>query len=98
MELAPTDIVDAKRHFGISTAPRDLVDAGNVTLGYDIAKLFPTGVMGDATVATPELGAEIFETAVAGLAKALDEYRSWDYGDSAAPTTRLDPESWHAGA
>jgi creatinine amidohydrolase len=96
MERATTDMVDPKRHFGISSAGRDLVDLGNVALGYDIGKLFPTGVMGDATVATAELGAEIFETAVTGLAQALDEYRTWDYGDSGAPTVKLDPESWHS--
>jgi creatinine amidohydrolase len=99
MDLATSHLVDAKRHFGISTAGRDLADAGNIALGYDIGKLFPSGVMGDAAVATSELGAKIFEAAINGLAGALDEYRNWNYGDTAspAPSSWLDPETWHNG-
>lgn len=97
MDRAPSDYVDPKRHFGISTAPSDLSDSGNVTLGYDIAKLFPTGVMGDATGATAELGAMLFEVAVSGLVKALDEYRDWNYVDSSPSSALLDPDSWQRG-
>lgn len=94
MDLAVADYVDPKRHFGISSAGRDLNDAGNVSLGYDIEKLFPTGVMGDATLADAKLGARLFEAAVTGIVTALDEYRSHDYGDSARSSVRLDPDSW----
>jgi creatinine amidohydrolase len=88
------ECVDPNHHFGISSAARDFTQGGNVTLPYDIKKLFPSGVMGDARPATRELGEQMFTTIVAGIAAVLEEYRSFDYADRAALSVAVAPDSW----
>ena len=98
MDRAEGEYVDAKSHFGISTATGDFTKGGNVSLGYDVRKLFPSGVMGDPRPATAELGAQLFEAAVDGVAAVLDEYRRFDYGDTARPSVVLSPDGWSAAS
>ena len=86
MEHAAADYVDPKRHFGLSSATADIYKAGNVTVGYDIKDRFPTGVLGDPTVASAETGKVVFEAVVGGIVEVLEEFRSFDYGD---PEPRL---------
>jgi creatinine amidohydrolase len=70
--------VDPARHFGISTAGRDILDGGVVTIGYDIKTSFPEGVMGEPDTATAEKGAQVYAAIVDGISTALDEFRSAD--------------------
>ena len=86
MEFAAADYVDPKRHFGLSSATADIYKAGNVTVGYDIKERFPTGVLGDPTVASAETGKAVFEAVIDGVVGVLDEFRNFDYGD---PEPRL---------
>lgn len=94
LDRAEPDYVDPHKHFGIGSAARDFTQGGNVTIGYDVRKLFPTGVMGDPRPATRELGALVFEEIVAKIAAVLEEYRSFDYGDRAQFDVELGAESW----
>ncbi len=81
MEHAEADYVDPKRHFGLSSATADIYKAGNVTVGYDIKDRFPSGVLGDPTVASAQTGKAIFDAVIDGVVEVLKEYRSFDYGD-----------------
>ncbi len=94
LEEAASEYVDPRAHFGIASAARDFTQGGNVSIGYDVRKLFPTGVMGDARPATRELGEQLFETIVAGIATVLGEYRDFDYGDRARFDVAIAPDSW----
>ena len=96
-EHATADYVDPVRHFGVSTAARDFTKGGNIAVGYDIKRLFPTGVMGDARPASREVGEQLFATIVEQIAAVLGEYCAFDYGDRARLTAALAPESWHRG-
>jgi creatinine amidohydrolase len=52
---------------------------GDVTFGWTSEDVMPSGVIGDPTLATPELGKELFEGAVARLASAMAEVARFDY-------------------
>lgn len=90
------ELVDPVRHFGVSTAARDIADGGPLTIGYDIKARFPDGVMGDPSTATAEKGARIYDTIVANIASALDEFRGVEFerlvggaqGSPARPSAR----------
>lgn len=95
LDQVGADYVDPVRHFGITSAARDFTQGGNVTLGYDVKKLFPSGVMGDARPAAREAGEALFSTIVEKIAAVLDEYRCFDYADRAESAVGRMPESWH---
>jgi creatinine amidohydrolase len=92
---AKPDYVDPERHFGISSAARDFTHGGNVSLGYDVKKLFPGGVMGDPLPATSELGERMFTTIIEGITSVLEEYRGFDYADNARLDVGIGHTSWH---
>jgi creatinine amidohydrolase len=71
----PVHIIDPARDFGVSGGPADLLKAGSATVGYKLSERFPTGVMGDPTVATAELGERVFTAIVERLGALVDEYR-----------------------
>jgi creatinine amidohydrolase len=96
MERAEHDLVDPKRHFGVSSAANDIFGGGNISIGYDIRQKFPTGVMGDPRTASTELGEAVFEAAVTGIAATLDEFCEWDYEDAGREAVLLDPPGWRA--
>lgn len=71
--------VDPVRHFGISTAGSDMLEAGTVTIGYDVKTSFPNGVMGDPLTSTAEKGALVYTAVIDGVSGALEEYRNADF-------------------
>jgi creatinine amidohydrolase len=52
---------------------------GDVTFGWTSQDVMPSGVIGDPTLASPELGKELFEGCVARLGTALAEVARFDY-------------------
>lgn len=75
VRAAPIRIVDPKRDFGLSDAMADIANPGKVVVGFNLKESFPDGVLGDPTVATAELGANVFEAIVDKACAVLDEYR-----------------------
>jgi creatinine amidohydrolase/Fe(II)-dependent formamide hydrolase-like protein len=53
----------------------DLAGSGPVTFLEFFSRLTPSGVMGQATLATPEKGAEVFDAASSRLGRFLVEFR-----------------------
>jgi len=78
MDRAVTQYVDPKAHFGLSAAPADIFRAGQAIVGYDLARRFASGVMGDPTVATAETGRVMFEQIVEGFCAIVDEYHEME--------------------
>jgi creatinine amidohydrolase len=74
MERAVDCHLDPKEHLGHSAATRDIFGDGDVAIGFDLRASFPDGVAGDPTLATPELGADVFEAIVGRAGELVDEY------------------------
>ena len=66
--------IDSRRDYGMSSAPGDILEKGPVNIGFDLARVFPRGVLGDPTEATSELGARCWEAIVEGVKAALCEF------------------------
>jgi len=64
-----------KSRFGISYGPRDLLDSGSVTIGFDFAESAPRGIMGDPTVASADTGEKVVAAVVDRLVDLLEEYK-----------------------
>jgi creatinine amidohydrolase len=63
--------VEPASHAGFA----DLAQRGDIVQGFDLARDFPEGVMGDPRCASGELGARLFDAAVTSLATAVGELR-----------------------
>lgn len=66
--------VDAERDYGLSQASPDISIRTPVTVGFDLAGTFPSGVIGDPTVASADTGAACWQAIVDGVLGVLDEY------------------------
>ncbi len=66
--------LDPKRHYGLSQAPSDISVRGPVIVGFDLAKEFPDGVIGDPTVASAATGEQCWAAIIDGVLEVLDEY------------------------
>jgi creatinine amidohydrolase/Fe(II)-dependent formamide hydrolase-like protein len=64
--------VDAASHAAFA----DLAERGAIVHGFDLARDYPEGVMGDPQSASAELGERLLGVAVEELLKALDELRA----------------------
>jgi creatinine amidohydrolase len=53
---------------------------GSVSFGWLSNDFHPDGYIGDPTGASPELGRQLFEHAVAGLVEAMAEVKSFNFG------------------
>ena len=53
---------------------------GSVSFGWLSNDFDPDGYIGDPTGATPELGKQLFESAVDVLAEAMEEVKTFDFG------------------
>jgi creatinine amidohydrolase len=76
MDRAVTRPVNAKEHFGLEAAPKDIFKAGEATIGFDLKKQFPEGVMGDAVPASADTGAAMFEQIVDRFCEIVTEYHA----------------------
>lgn len=74
-ERAPVHLVEPKRDLGLSAAMQDIFQPGRASIGYDLKRAFPEGVMGDPTVATEETGKRAFDAIVDEICDVLDEYQ-----------------------
>jgi creatinine amidohydrolase len=74
MDRAVARPVNAKEHFGLTSAPSDIFKAGEAVVGFDLKAKFPEGVMGDPLPATAETGKAMFEQSVAKLVEIVDEF------------------------
>jgi creatinine amidohydrolase/Fe(II)-dependent formamide hydrolase-like protein len=63
--------VEAASHAGFA----DLAERGAIVQGFDLARDFPEGAMGDPQSASAELGQRLFAVAVEELLKVLDGLR-----------------------
>jgi creatinine amidohydrolase len=83
MHLRPgqVDLSKAERK-----VPEQLADnrhvkfGGSVSFGWLSNDFDPEGYIGDPTSATPELGRQLFDHAVGGLAEAMAEIKTFDFG------------------
>jgi creatinine amidohydrolase len=70
----------------------DLAARGPLEHGFGpLARTFPRGVMGDAAAARPELGRELFSSAVEGLARIVTDVRGYLNPDRAAQPATATP-------
>lgn len=76
LDGAPARYIDPKKHFGLSNAATDIFSPGEAGIGVDLARAFPEGVAGDPTVATAELGKQVFVKIVERVCATLDEYHA----------------------
>ena len=83
MHLRPgqTDLTVAERRVPEALADNTHVRfGGSVSFGWLSNDFHPDGYIGDPTGASPELGKQLFEHAVAGLAEAMAEVKTFDFG------------------
>jgi creatinine amidohydrolase len=74
LDGVPVRYVEPSVHFGHSAALSDIFGPGQVTIGYDLARSFPEGVMGDPSVASEETGRLVWEAIVERACELVDEY------------------------
>lgn len=65
----------------------DLLDADTVSVVEDVRAVTPTGVLGDATAATPEKGRRMLDAIVGELARFLIDFPATVYGSEGGATT-----------
>lgn len=85
LAIAPeqVDMKQAVRHMPTWNTPyfvMDLAASRRVIVAHHVADLSPSGVFGDATIATVEKGEGLLEAAGSSIAKFIDDFSTWEFG------------------